>query len=70
MVVNAKLVGVGDLVYLNMSFYLTGPVNQPTYLLNRFKAEVVCLELVCETGGLGVELVRDVPDTSGKLKYG
>jgi len=52
-VVNPKLVGVGDLVYL----------------FNRFEAEVVCLELVCEAGGLGVELVRDVPDTRGKLKY-
>ena len=74
MVVNAKLVGVGDLVYLNISVYLTSLAqfaNQPTatYLLNRFEAEVVCLELVCQTGGLGVKLFRDVPQPRGKLKY-
>ena len=69
MVVNAKLVRVGDLVYLNISFYLTEyqPTNLP-YLLNRFEAEVVCLELVCQTGGLGVKFFRDVPQTRGKLK--
>ena len=37
------------------------------YLLDGFEAEIVCFELIGQTGSLGPELLRHVPDTGGKL---
>jgi len=38
-----------------------------TNLLNRFKSQLVCLELVSKAGRLGGKLVSDKPNASGEL---
>ena len=39
-----------------------------TNLLNRFKSQIISLELISQAGRLGGKLLSDKPDPSGELK--
>ena len=56
---------------MNKVFVVTIIITPPRnfYLLDGFEAEIVCFELIGQTGSLGAKLLCHVPNTEGELRF-